>query len=110
MPLQDICIAIRAEVAMPDREAAVALGYDPDSQGAPKVLAAGFGEVARVILATAREHGVHIHEDANLAELLARVPVGGAIPEEAYQLVAELLAFLCMTDQKMAEKLSSPER
>lgn len=93
-----------------EREAAVALGYDPTSQEAPKVLAAGFGEVAKAILATAREHGVHVHEDANLAELLAHVPVGGSIPQEAYQLVAELLAFLCATDRKMAEKLSSSDR
>ena len=32
------------------------------------------------------------------------------IPEEAYQLVAELLAFLYATDQKLAEKMSAMEK
>ncbi|RMH51148.1 MAG: hypothetical protein D6682_05190 [Zetaproteobacteria bacterium] len=87
-----------------DREAAVALGYDPERGGAPKVLAAGFGEVARRIMELARASGVHIHRDDNLVQLLARVPVGEEIPEEAYQLVAELLAFLYRTDKRLAEK------
>jgi len=91
---------------MRDQAAAVALGYDPEKGQAPKVLAAGFGEVAKKILEVAREHQLHIHEDQNLAKLLAQVPVGQEIPEDAYQLVAELLSFLYQTDQKLAEKLS----
>lgn len=89
-----------------DREAAVALGYAPGSEQAPKVLAAGFGEVAKRILELAKENHLHIHEDENLAQLLAQVPVGQEIPEDAYQLVAELLAFLYQTDQKLAEKIN----
>ncbi len=92
---------------MRDREAAVALGYSPGEGQAPKVLAAGFGEIARKILELAKENHLHIHEDENLAQLLAQVPVGREIPEEAYQLVAELLAFLYQTDQKLAEKMDS---
>lgn len=95
---------------MNEREAAVALGYDPEHEDAPKVLAAGYGEAAKSILAIAREHGIAIHEDANLAQLLARVPVGSDIPESAYQVVAELLAFLCATDAKLAAKISPPMR
>ncbi len=90
-----------------DQEAAVALGYDSANGSAPKVLAAGYGEVAKSILAIAREQGIHIHNDTQLAQLLAQVPVGQEIPEEAYQLVAELLAFLYQTDKNMAKKLSS---
>lgn len=81
--------------------ATVALGYDRQAGAAPKVLAAGYGEVAKSILALARENNVHIHNDAQLAQLLARVPVGQEIPEEAYQLVAELLAFLYQMDKNM---------
>ena len=95
---------------MRDREVAVAIGYEPDRHDAPTVLASGFGEIAKHILASAREQGIHIHADATLAPLLARVPVGSTIPEEAYQLVAELLAFLCRTDAAMAEKMSGGER
>ena len=87
-----------------DQQAAVALGYETESGGAPKVLAAGFGEVARRIMELARESGVHIHRDDNLVQLLAQVPVGSEIPEEAYQLVAELLSFLYRTDRRLSEK------
>jgi len=88
-----------------EQEAAVALGYDPAKGQAPTVLAAGYGEVAKKILELAREHNLHVHEDQNLAQLLAQVPVGQEIPEDAYQLVAELLAFLYQADQKLADKL-----
>lgn len=87
-----------------DREAAVALGYDQDKGQAPRVLAAGFGDIAKKILEVARENDVHVHKDDTLAQLLARVPVGQEIPAEAYQLVAELLAFLYSTDSKLANK------
>ncbi len=91
---------------MREQQAAVALGYDPKTPTAPKVLASGLGEVAKKILEIARESDVHIHQDDNLAQLLAQVPVGSEIPEEAYQLVAEVLSFLYETDQKLAEKMS----
>ncbi len=87
-----------------DQKTAVALGYDPGGGSAPKVLAAGFGEVANRIMDLARESGVHIHRDDNLVQLLAQVPVGHEIPEAAYQLVAELLSFLYRTDTRLAEK------
>ncbi|PCI03591.1 MAG: hypothetical protein COB79_00645 [Zetaproteobacteria bacterium] len=83
-----------------EQPAAIALGYDHKIGAAPRVLAAGFGNVAKSILSVARENNVHIHNDAQLAPLLARVPVGQEIPEEAYQVVAELLAFLYQADQK----------
>ncbi len=92
---------------MREQQAAVALGYDPITPSAPKVLASGLGEVAKKILEIARENKVHIHQDDNLAQLLAQVPVGSEIPEEAYQLVAEILSFLYETDQKLAEKMSA---
>ncbi len=90
---------------MRNQEAAVALGYDPTGGEAPKILAAGYGEVAKKILELAKANDLHIHEDGNLAQLLAQVPVGQEIPEDAYQLVAELLAFLYQADKRLAEKL-----
>jgi len=95
---------------MQDKEVAVALEYEPEKNGAPKVLAAGFGEIARHILELARQEDIHIHENETLAKLLARVPVGSEIPEAAYQLVAELLTFLYATDAKLAEKMSAAQR
>jgi flagellar biosynthesis protein len=87
-----------------EQQAAVALGYEQHIGAAPRVLAAGFGNVAKSILSVAREHDMHIHKDKSLAPLLARVPVGQEIPEEAYQVVAELLAFLYQTDKSMRNK------
>jgi len=92
---------------MKEQEAAIALGYDPKSPDAPKVLATGLGEIAKKILDIARENDVHIHKDENLAQLLAQIPVGSEIPEEAYQLIAELLSFLYQTDKDMGEKMSA---
>jgi flagellar biosynthesis protein len=86
------------------RKAAVALGYDPKQGQAPKVLAAGQGEVAEAILRTAREHGVPVHTDHPLAGALVRLEAGEFIPPELYAAVAEVLAFLWRTDQQAATK------
>ena len=96
--------------SMRDKEVAVALAYEPEKNGVPKVLAAGFGVIARHILELARQENIHIHEDKTLANLLARVPAGREIPEGAYQLVAELLTFLYVTDARLAEKMSAARR
>jgi flagellar biosynthesis protein len=74
----------------PPRRAA-ALRYD--GAGAPKVVAAGAGHVAERILATAREHGVAVREDAALAEALARLRLETEIPPELYAAVAEALVW-----------------
>lgn len=92
------------------RHAAVAISYEPDKAGAPKVLAAGVGEMARRILELARREHIYIHQDTTLAGLLARVPTGSAIPQSAYQLIAELLVFLYATDRRLEEKLAAAGR
>jgi len=76
----------------PDK--AVALRYDEHSHRAPQVVASGRGLVAERIVETARQAGVYVHEDPDLAELLAKVPLGEEIPEVLYRSVAEILAFV----------------
>jgi len=93
-----------------NQKVAVAISYEPEEPGAPKVLAAGLGETARRILELARNEHVPIHKNASLAHLLARIPNGSDIPESAYRLVAELLAFLYATDTRLAEKLATSKR
>lgn len=73
---------------------AVALRYDRSKDGAPRVVASGQGLVAARILAVAEEAGVPVTQDAGLLELLAKLPLGTEIPEEMYQAVAEVLAFV----------------
>ncbi len=84
-----------------DRQLAVALRYLEGKDEAPRVVARGWGAVASEILRIAREHGVPVHPDADLAEVLSRIEVGKFIPEELYQAVAEVLAFLYRTNQRV---------
>ena len=74
---------------------AVALKYDGQKMNAPTVVAKGAGPVAKNIRELAREHGVPLVEDKPLAQnLYAQVDIGGEVPMEYYQAVAELLAYV----------------
>jgi flagellar biosynthesis protein len=73
---------------------AAALGYDPEQEAAPRVLAAGKGVVAEKIIALARENQIPIVEDETLAQALAMVDIGAMIPVELYAVVAEVLAYI----------------
>lgn len=73
---------------------AVALLYD-GSKSAPEVVAKGPDLVALQIRRIAEEHGVPVIEDPPLARALhASVEVGREIPEQFFQAVAQLLAFV----------------
>lgn len=71
---------------------AVALHYDHES--APRVVAKGKGLVAEKILALARENDVPIEDNPVLVEALATIDIGEEIPEELYQVVAEIISFV----------------
>ncbi len=86
-------------------EKAVAILYDSQESSSPKVIASGKGEVAKKIIETAREAGVHIQEDANLVELLSKIDLGDEIPTELYQTVAEVLSFVYQVNDKFKEKM-----
>lgn len=73
---------------------AVALGYKPTSDDAPKVLAVGKGTVAEKIIATAKEHGIPLQEDSDMAEVLSKLDINEEIPPDLYQAVAEILSFV----------------
>ncbi|HEY3364495.1 MAG TPA: EscU/YscU/HrcU family type III secretion system export apparatus switch protein [Symbiobacteriaceae bacterium] len=82
------------------RKAAVALGYDPASDHAPQIIAAGRGEMAEALVRIAQKYHVPVHTDHPLAEALVRLDVGEAIPPELYAAVAEVLAFLWRLEQE----------
>lgn len=75
------------------RREAVALAYQ-QTDAAPRVVAKGRGLVAEAIIARAREHGVYVHESAELVALLTQVDLDEHIPPQLYIAVAELLAWL----------------
>ncbi len=81
------------------RKKAVALRYDKAESAAPKVVAKGAGDIADKILALAREHGIPIHEDADLVEILARLNLNQEIPPATYIVVAEILAFIYRSNE-----------
>ncbi len=75
-------------------ELAVALGYRPELDGAPRVLASGRGACAKRIRELAEQHDIPVNEDDDLADLLSQLPLASEIPEELYPAVAEIMAFL----------------
>lgn len=90
------------------RQEAIALSYDPTSKSsAPKVVAKGKGVIAENILEKAKEHNVPIQEDASLVEILSQIQINETIPEELYQAVAEVFAFVYRVDREYKQSTSS---
>ena len=57
------------------------------------MVAAGRGHVAATILERAREAGVPVHKDPQLADALAALALGAEVPEDLWAAVAEVLAW-----------------
>ncbi len=81
---------------------AVALAYD--GKNAPQIVAKGHGELAQDIIATAKEHGVLVHEDEELVKVLQRIELGTDIPKELYIIIAELIAFSYVLQGKFPDE------
>lgn len=75
------------------RRTAVALAYK-EADVAPRVVAKGRGLMAEEIIARAHEHGVFVHESADMVALLMQVDLDARIPPQLYVAIAELLAWL----------------
>ena len=75
------------------KKQAVALSYEAGDE-APRIIAAGKGEVAERIIAKAKESDVPLYEDSKLASTLGRLEIGDTIPPELYEVVAEILLFV----------------
>jgi flagellar biosynthesis protein len=78
----------------PARAVAVALEDGSEKGDLPKITAAGRGKIAEQILQLAFERGIKVREDADLAELLARIELDSPIPSEALMAVAEILTYV----------------
>lgn len=86
------------------RKEAIALSYDPNEGDAPRVVAKGKGKIAENILDKAKEHDVPIQEDPTLVELLGQLDVDEKIPEQLYQAVAEVFAYIYQMDREHGER------
>ncbi|MFJ7648126.1 EscU/YscU/HrcU family type III secretion system export apparatus switch protein [Lysinibacillus sp. NPDC097279] len=87
------------------RKEAIALTYKLGQLDSPSVVAKGKGKVAENILARANEHNVPIYEDPNLVQLLGQLDLNESIPEELYQAVAEVFAFIYHLDQEHSKNI-----
>jgi len=74
---------------------AVALQFEMETMEAPLVVAKGEDLIAQKIKEIARENDVEIVEEKQLAQALNKmVEIGEEIPEQLYQAVAEILAYV----------------
>jgi flagellar biosynthesis protein len=80
---------------------AVALRYEPGTRGAPHIVASGRGAIAERILELAREHGIAVRENADLAEMLDAIGVGERIPAAAFAVVAEILFYVLKANGRL---------
>ena len=71
---------------------AIALTYD--GEHAPHVSASGEYDLAQAIISVAIAHEVPVYENAELATWLGQLEIGEEIPEQLYQVIAEILAFV----------------
>ena len=92
------------------RRKAAALKYQHGVDAAPKLVAKGRGAIADHIIALAKEHGVPVHEDHNMVEILSTIDLYEQIPPKLYRAVAEVLAFIYRMTGKVAPESSKEEK
>lgn len=81
---------------------AIAIKYDESVTSAPYVVAKGKDETALKIKEIAKEHDVVTVEDKKLARAMYElVEIDDVIPEQFYQAIAEILAFVYQMDKKV---------
>ena len=81
---------------------AVALKYEPNAGKAPVVIAKGADYLAFQIKDKAKEYNIAIVENKPLARILYHnIDVGMEIPPELYQAVAEILATVMRTNNRL---------
>lgn len=87
----------------PKIKEAAALKYSPDEDSAPKLVAAGKGEIAEKIIETAESSQVPVYRDDKLAHSLSQLALGQEIPAEFFEVVAEVLIFVSNLDKSYGE-------
>ncbi len=82
-----------------NKNKAVALKYSKDDIS-PKVIAKGQGVVAKNILQKAIDENITIYEDKDLVDKLIGLDIDEQIPEELYEVVAEIIFYVYSLDSK----------
>lgn len=81
------------------RQEAVALRYNEGKDDAPKVIAKGKGLIAEEILSKAKEFDIPVQEDPAMLSILGTLEINESIPEELFEAVAEVFAFVYQVDK-----------
>ena len=79
---------------------AVCLKY-PENVEAPFIAAKGRGVAAERIEEIARQNHIPVVEDLNLANVLYMEDAGKLIPEELYEALAKIFAFIMLAEKKL---------
>ncbi len=74
------------------KKEAVALEYGRNRS--PVVVAKGEDELAQRIIEEASRQGIYVSQDPQLLAMLSRLDIGAEIPEDLYQAVAVILAWV----------------
>lgn len=82
-----------------EQKQVAAIRYNPQQDSAPKVVAEGKGYVAEKILDEAKKHNIPVYKDEKLATLLTEIEIGAQIPEELYDIMAQILIFVSDMDE-----------
>jgi flagellar biosynthesis protein len=79
---------------------AAAVTYHEDLP-APVLVAKGKGAVAEKLIEIARANNITITEQAELTDRLIDLDIGELIPEKFYSIMAEILAFVYKTENRL---------
>lgn len=80
---------------------AAALKYRAQSDNAPKVVAAGRGEIALKIIEKAKAYDIPLFRNETLADALLCQEVGSEIDPRLFQAVAEVFVWLMRTEEEI---------
>lgn len=101
-PRPEIVVPTADVVIVNPTHYSVALRYDKNKENAPRVVAKGVDGMAAKIREVARANGVPVVERPPLARLMHKlVGEGDTIPEDLYNAVAEVLAYVYRLKNRM---------
>ena len=81
---------------------AAALQYNKE---APLILAVAKGELVKKMLKVAREKGITIYRDNDLAEVLSNIGPGREVPENLFSAVAAVMAYCYNVNREFRDKI-----
>ena len=85
-----------------NKQKAVALKY-PKGAEAPFIVAKGNGLLVKRILDEARANDILIEENTPLVEFLSEVQVGSLVPQEAWEILAQIFSVILREEEGRAE-------